>query len=146
MSKDELHPAFRKKIVYNLDCNACGMTLCRRGMRAFLLSDTKIKLFSTDIPEFGAVEVVPQMLLVEKCACKQQDVACLGCGNVVGYHVALPCRKCLVSCNNGHLWMFESQSVSSIERFDSDDEGFLVWGNLKSVEDDSVFNIEECIR
>ena len=39
-------------------------------------------------------------------------------GNVVGYTVILPCRKCLESCNNGHFWMFHSGVVEAIERVD----------------------------
>ena len=50
MSKAEIHPTFRRKVVYNLECSSCGSTLCRRGMQAVLLADTKTEMFSTDVP------------------------------------------------------------------------------------------------
>lgn len=40
-------------------------------------------------------------------------------GNIVGYHVIVPCCSCLLSCNNGHFWMFHSQAVYDINRLDS---------------------------
>ena len=39
-------------------------------------------------------------------------------GNVVGYTVTLPCRNCLGSCNNGHLWMFHSTAVQAYDTLD----------------------------
>lgn len=39
-------------------------------------------------------------------------------GNVVGYHVVAPCKPCLLSCNNGHFWMFNSDAVSTLNRLD----------------------------
>lgn len=32
-------------------------------------------------------------------------------GNVVGYHVNVPCKTCLSQPNNGHYWMFRSADV-----------------------------------
>ena len=40
-------------------------------------------------------------------------------GNIVGYHVIVPCCSCLLSCNNGHFWMFHSQAVYGVNRLDS---------------------------
>lgn len=40
----------RNKIVYALQCAYCQITVCRRAMKAILLADTKIELYSTDIP------------------------------------------------------------------------------------------------
>lgn len=40
-------------------------------------------------------------------------------GNVVGYHVVAPCKPCLLSCNNGHFWMFNSDAVSTLNRLDA---------------------------
>lgn len=48
---------------------------------------------------------------------------CLSSGNVVGYHVICPCKPCLLSCNNGHFWMFHSQAVFGINRLDPSGEG-----------------------
>lgn len=45
--------------------------------------------------------------------------SCTFSGNVVGYHVVAPCKPCLLSCNNGHFWMFNSEAVSTINRLDA---------------------------
>lgn len=49
-------------------------------------------------------------------------------GNVVGYHVVAPCKPCLLSCNNGHFWMFNSDAVSTLNRLDVTGQGepFLI--------------------
>ena len=39
-------------------------------------------------------------------------------GNQVGYHVTLPCRNCMDSCNNGHFWMFHAVECKEVERMD----------------------------
>lgn len=41
---------FRYKIVCLLTCRSCGQELCNRGMKAILLADTKVELYSTDCP------------------------------------------------------------------------------------------------
>jgi hypothetical protein len=63
--------------------------------------------------------------MTRNCQCRIRDVACLGwykniniSGNVVGYHVTLPCDVCMNSCNNGHLWMFLSDAVQAQDRKD----------------------------
>ncbi|NXP99257.1 FA72A protein, partial [Vidua macroura] len=75
---------------------------------------------------------------------------CLSSGNVVGYHVICPCKPCLLSCNNGHLWMFHSQAVFGINRLDPSGVNALLWGNLpdleESTEDTSCTSEEEYIR
>lgn len=38
------------KPVYRLLCKHCRNVVCTRGMRAILLADTDIELYSTDIP------------------------------------------------------------------------------------------------
>lgn len=32
-------------------------------------------------------------------------------GNIVGYHVNVPCKVCLSQPNNGHYWMFRSADI-----------------------------------
>ncbi|KAI8905118.1 protein FAM72, partial [Gorgonomyces haynaldii] len=113
-----IHPQFRSKTVCKLFCQHCSSVLCERGMRAILLGNINIELFSTDIPPLG-VQLVFSDYFTKNCACRIRDAACLGCGNVVGYHVTTPCSKCLESCNNGHFWMFLSEGVSPVERFDA---------------------------
>ncbi|XP_028924332.1 protein FAM72A isoform X2 [Ornithorhynchus anatinus] len=98
-----------------------------------------------------AVDFIGACYFTEICKCKLKDVACLKCGNIVGYHVIVPCKPCLLSCNNGHFWMFHSQAVFGINRLDSTGVNLLLWGNLPEAEegtDEDSFNIseEECIR
>lgn len=69
-------------------------------MKAILLGNTKVELYSTDTPPTG-VQLVYGDYLTQNCLCRIRDAACLGCGNVVGYHVTQPCEKCLEACNNG---------------------------------------------
>jgi len=91
-------------------------------MRAILLADTKIELYSTDIPPTSA-----RLLEVDRetpgCQCRIRDSACGGCGMILGYHVSQPCVKCLEANNNGHFWMFNSEGISASERKSN-------WGTL----------------
>lgn len=43
-----MHPSFRSKAVCLLKCGFCSSEICRRGMRAILLADTSVELYSTD--------------------------------------------------------------------------------------------------
>lgn len=45
-----VHPAFQTKSVVKLECKYCERRICARGMRALLLADTKVELYSTDLP------------------------------------------------------------------------------------------------
>ncbi|XP_074178343.1 protein FAM72A isoform X2 [Rhinolophus sinicus] len=99
----------------------------------------------------GTVDLIGRCYFTEICKCKLKDIACLKCGNIVGYHVIVPCCSCLLSCNNGHFWMFHSQAVYGINRLDSTGVNFLLWGNLPEIEestdeDGSDISAEECIR
>lgn len=38
-------------------------------------------------------------------------------GNVVGYHVNVPCKLCLSQPNNGHYWMFRSFDIKAQQIF-----------------------------
>uniref|UniRef100_A0A8D0W470 Family with sequence similarity 72 member A n=2 Tax=Sus scrofa TaxID=9823 RepID=A0A8D0W470_PIG len=101
-------------------------------------------------PEY-AVDFIGRCYFTEICKCKLKDIACLKCGNIVGYHVIVPCCSCLLSCNNGHFWIFHSQAVYGINRLDSTGVNFLLWGNLPEIEestDEDMLDIsaEECIR
>ncbi|XP_051532518.1 protein FAM72A-like isoform X1 [Myxocyprinus asiaticus] len=110
---------FKNKCVTQVNCIYCDSLLCMRGMKAVLLADTEIELFSTDIPPNRTVDFVASCYSTESCKCKLRDIACLKCGNVVGYHVVAPCKPCLLSCNNGHFWMFNSEAVTTINRLDA---------------------------
>ncbi|XP_051890786.1 protein FAM72A [Pristis pectinata] len=140
---------FKNKLVTLLCCKFCDNILCARGMKAVLLADTDVELYSTDIPPTRAVDFVGNCYSTESCKCKIKDIACLKCGNAVGYHVVVPCKPCLLSCNNGHFWMFHSQVIYAVNRLDSSGVDFLLWGNLPDTEDEedeSDLSEEECIR
>lgn len=66
---------------------------------------------------YNRVQLVYDDYRTRNCKCRIRDVACLGCGNTLGYHVTQPCESCLEACNNGHFWMFHSDGVSCTERF-----------------------------
>lgn len=50
-----LHPSFKSKPVYELRCDVCDNLLCVRGMKAILLADRNVELYSTDLPPPGSV-------------------------------------------------------------------------------------------
>ncbi|KAJ8258282.1 hypothetical protein COCON_G00172940 [Conger conger] len=125
---------FKNKCVSEVSCIYCDSLLCTRGMKAVLLADTEIELYSTDIPPNRTVDFVASCYSTDSCKCKLRDIACLKCGNVVGYHVVAPCKPCLLSCNNGHFWMFNSDSVSTVNRLDSSGLNLLLWGDLPELE------------
>lgn len=179
-----IHPAFQTKTVIKLECKYCERRICARGMRALLLADTKVELYSTDLPpekwvwnsfrpcigrcllfisssfnffprlfQFHSVDrngLLDPKLWMSNQGCRLswmvrcEIIACsssfwcsrfrISCwlpnfipytpfvlifsGNVVGYHVTLPCQSCIRSCNNGHFWMFHSSAVHPVERLD----------------------------
>ncbi|KAJ3084269.1 Protein fam72a [Rhizoclosmatium hyalinum] len=129
---------FRGKVVCNLSCGDCGVLVCKRGMKAILLADTTVELFSTDSPPIG-VQMVNDDYETRNCHCRIRDVACLNCGNLVGYHVTQPCTDCLGSCNNGHFWMFHMDQVISEDRMDGSGGKVLLWAHLPR-ESDEVRN------
>ncbi|TRY86960.1 hypothetical protein DNTS_011978 [Danionella cerebrum] len=150
---------FKNKCVTQINCIYCDSLLCTRGMKAVLLADTEIELFSTDIPPNRTVDFVASCYSTESCKCKLRDIACLKCfhlllsvslsgsfytfsGNVVGYHVVAPCKPCLLSCNNGHFWMFNSDSVSTINRVDATGQNLLLWGDLPELEESDEESLE----
>ncbi|ORX89805.1 hypothetical protein K493DRAFT_288849 [Basidiobolus meristosporus CBS 931.73] len=117
LTRQDLLPHFRRKTVCILSCNACRTTVCQRGMKAILLADTRVELYSTDSTPFG-VEHVGLEYSTNNCLCKIKDVACLNCGNILGYNVTSACVSCLTACNNGHYWMLYSTSVIASVRID----------------------------
>uniref|UniRef100_UPI00358E5DE8 protein FAM72A-like n=1 Tax=Myxine glutinosa TaxID=7769 RepID=UPI00358E5DE8 len=127
---------FINKLVLELRCKYCDACLSRRGMKAVLLADVAMELFSTDKPPAGAVDFVSSTYSTWTCSCKVKDSACLKCGNVVGYHVVLPCKSCLLSCNNGHFWMFHSDTTQGKEMLDASGEDLLVWGHLAKTDEE----------
>ncbi|KAJ9082363.1 hypothetical protein DSO57_1005228 [Entomophthora muscae] len=151
MSQEDTHVPlpnhFRGKTVCKLYCNTCSTLVCNRGMKAMLLADTKVELFSTDSPP-RLVQLVYNDYLTPNCLCRIRNVACLVCGNIVGYHITQPCAKCMDSCNNGHFWMFHTEGVFSEERQDPSGKSYeclflnkvgsqtLIWACLAPAEKD----------
>ncbi|KAI8596327.1 FAM72 protein-domain-containing protein, partial [Dissophora ornata] len=103
------------KTVCRMDCRYCSAVICLRGMKAMLLADTSVELYSTDHPP-GSVQLIDKDYTTSNCKCKIRDVACRVCGNVVGYHITQPCQQCLKAPNNGHFWMFHTEGVIGQER------------------------------
>ncbi|KAI8896790.1 FAM72 protein-domain-containing protein [Globomyces pollinis-pini] len=128
-----VHPSFRSKTVCSLGCQYCHIDICKRGMKAILLADTRVELYSTDSVTKGRVQLVGEDYITDNCQCKICDIACLGCGNVVGYHVTQACALCLQSCNNGHFWMFLSNTVKAEELKDDTGDNVLVWAHIPQV-------------
>lgn len=44
---------FRSKIVCELHCKSCNTDVCSRGMKAMLLADAQVEVYSTDTPPPG---------------------------------------------------------------------------------------------
>ncbi|KAG0238674.1 Protein fam72a [Actinomortierella wolfii] len=107
------------KTVFRMDCSYCSAVVCLRGMKAMLLADTSIELYSTDHPP-GSVQLVDKDYTTLNCKCRIRDVACRVCGNVIGYHITQPCRQCLDAPNNGHFWMFHTEGVVGQDRLRMD--------------------------
>lgn len=121
--------ALRNKTVYQLRCVACAERVCARAMKAILLADTKIELYSTDIPP-SPLCLLDDDRMTQGCHCRIRDTACQHCGNVLGYHVSQPCDRCLDAKNNGHFWMFYSETIRATERLDSRSGKIVHWGAL----------------
>jgi len=127
----ENHEDFSKKAVIEINCIFCDTSLTVRGMKANLLADSAVELFSTDCPQIGNVSLVGTIYTASICNCNLSDIACIGCGNIVGYHVTKPCHNCLSSCNNGHFWMFLSDSSYEREQGDQSESDLFTWEDLK---------------
>ncbi|KAJ1505484.1 Protein fam72a [Coelomomyces lativittatus] len=129
-STNPLQAQFRVKVVCRLACRHCHRIVCHRGMKAILLADTRVELYSTDAPPKRSVQLIQDDYVTSTCLCRIRDVACLGCGNPVGYLVTYPCTSCLDACNNGHFWMFHSDATISSERKDRVTQCQVLWGQL----------------
>ncbi|RDD43846.1 Protein FAM72B [Trichoplax sp. H2] len=92
-------------------------------------ADSKVELYSTDRVLANAIQLVGDDYTTNKCYCRIQDMACSICGNIVGYHVTMPCKSCMQSCNNGHFWIYHAQAVNSSSRL-NDDGSNMSWEEL----------------
>ncbi|KAJ8047645.1 Protein FAM72A [Holothuria leucospilota] len=125
-----MHPGFGKKTVLKVRCRFCQSIVCNRGMKAVLLADTKQELFSTDAPVQMKVGSLGRTYSTNQCQCRICDIACKQCGNVVGYHVEVPCITCLQSCHNGHMWIFNSDAIATEEIVDKSGRNVLKWDQI----------------
>lgn len=76
-SMNPVNSALRNKIVYRLNCLYCKTHVCDRAMRAILLADTKIELYSTDIPP-RSLKTMDEDRLTQGCNCRIRDTVCTG--------------------------------------------------------------------
>ncbi|KAJ1848867.1 Diphthamide biosynthesis protein 2, partial [Coemansia sp. RSA 2708] len=136
--------------VWKLHCKHCHVLWSSRGMEAIVMARPAIRCFSTDLPPLGCdivhQPVAPPIadMLVDSgchtcsslthharrfdlapsgpCDCHVQDIACLGCGNIVGYYIHRPCFRCLAQRlrikQRGfqHLWTFYQDNVVAVQR------------------------------
>ncbi|CDH55978.1 protein fam72a [Lichtheimia corymbifera JMRC:FSU:9682] len=127
----QLGSEYDRKQVYQIRCRHCSASLTNRGMNAVLLSDRTVQLFSTDLVP-NTVGFVQGDYSAASCTCRVRDTACLSCGNVVGYHVNVPCKVCLGQPNNGHYWMFRSADIKASQIYarvgDMQPDLPLLWG------------------
>lgn len=65
----------RNKIVYELHCRFCQDHICGRAMRAILLADTKVELYSTDVPP-SRLRLLDDDRMTQGCNCRIRDTAC----------------------------------------------------------------------
>ncbi|XP_076448607.1 protein FAM72A-like [Babylonia areolata] len=138
---------------YVLDCANCNAQICRRGMKYMILpvgNNAEPFVFATDMPDLSAVGVVPIFLKSNNCSCTAQDVVCLFCGSVVGYHWSAPCHQC-VALGNGQdcqLWMFLTKAVMANFRYNPHSGQVVMWNDIPQVENDSVNYLGEveCLR
>lgn len=127
--RERIPSPLRNKLVYQLRCAYCMQTVCTRAMRAILLADTKIELYSTDIPPVE-LHLAELDRFTNGCNCRIRETICTCCGNSLGYHVSQPCERCLEARNNGHFWMFYSETVWAYERSDPATGKPMYWAAL----------------
>lgn len=99
-----------KKFVYSLKCKKCLITLTNKAMKSVLLSNYRIKLYSTNDPI--NTRRSSYTYITKTCVCLLTNIICKKCGSIVGYNIVRPCYTCLNDKNNGHLWMFDISSIN----------------------------------
>ena len=72
----------------------CDTLLSSMGMKAFVLLDPHITLYTTDSVPFssGPLTDVGEKgeIKTRTCDCLTEGIGCLGCGSLVGYHILNP--------------------------------------------------------
>ncbi|KAF5140697.1 protein fam72a [Vairimorpha ceranae] len=98
------------KYIYTLKCRKCCKCLTEKSMRSVLISNNKIKLFSTNYPTDN-IKKSGITYRTKSCLCLISNVICKICNIILGYTILAPCDLCLQNKNNGHLWMFSLNKV-----------------------------------
>ena len=125
-------PRRRTKAVCKMTCKFCSVVVSYRGLKAILLANSKVELYSTDQPPLN-VGLIDNDYVTKSCKCSIRDHACFGCGNVIGYHVTQPCLPCLEAKNNGHFWMFYANTTEATEIIDPVPETPVTWSDIKPI-------------
>ncbi|KAG8929928.1 hypothetical protein FRC02_004868 [Tulasnella sp. 418] len=126
--------------VYVLHCASCETFLTDRGMKAVLLLQDDVGLYSSDAfpANCGALVITTRSSgsiyasyysnvsstvgYLRSCECLTQELSCHGCGTNVAYHVVSPCQRCMQSVmhdrrsTNGHRYVFHQREVLASER------------------------------
>ncbi|KAF9763071.1 Protein FAM72A [Nosema granulosis] len=103
------------KFVYSISCRNCCSILSRKAMKSVLLTNTSIRLFSSNNPTPN-VRALHSTYVTRSCECMISNIKCTACNSLVGYTIVSPCELCLRDKNNGHHWMFDLTAISSCIR------------------------------
>eukprot|EP00835_Amoeboradix_gromovi_P006742 NODE_865_length_3602_cov_0.156437.p2 type:complete len:141 gc:universal NODE_865_length_3602_cov_0.156437:1681-2103(+) len=103
----------QQKRMYNLSCKYCDSLVTTRSTKSALLSDPSKTLYSADIV-INVAKSDETIYRRASCGCNLFDVACLRCGNIIGYYVKRPCEGC-ISGHNGHFHVFLKEGVIAKE-------------------------------
>ncbi|KAK9765785.1 hypothetical protein K7432_005601 [Basidiobolus ranarum] len=90
-----------------LNCRACEALVSKNVIHAVLLNNTRTEIYATDSPPFG-VEGVGADYWSKSCGCRITDLACLSCGNIIGYSLSFIC----LNCTSEHQWRFHNDTVT----------------------------------
>ena len=123
---------FSKTQVYSLKCKSCLSLVNERGMKVYLVSNSNVKLYSSDL-DSGFTKESEEIIKAEFCECGIKNLACSNCEDILGYRVVSPCSPCQEGSNNGHYWLYKSVNGSKIEN--------SFWGDL--VDDKYITNLPE---
>lgn len=126
------------QFVYSISCRNCSTLLSRKAMKSVLLSNSRVRLFSSNHPTLNA-RPLKSTYVTRSCECVISNVKCNSCNSLVGYTIVLPCALCLRDKNNGHLWMFDLCAITSTIRI----HGLKVlrWISDAKVDDDKEIKI-----
>lgn len=100
------------QFVYSINCRNCSSLLSRKAMKSVLLSNSRVRLFSSNHPTLN-VKPLKCTYVTRSCECIISNIKCRTCHSLVGYMIVIPCGLCLRDKNNGHHWMFDLSAITS---------------------------------